>query len=119
MGTSLTNADMRLRIGMKHGFKTLKAALYRNKEISSGWMEPELLRRYINETCAPISYTDFRVITNNLRIDEGSNLIDWKFFLGEYNPWKKAVPKEYTFDQEPVFNRIGCVSMEYKRKKKE
>merc|ERR1711916_250111 len=119
MGTSLTNADKRLRDGLKHGFKILKDALRKDQKISAGWIDPELLHRYINETCLPISYTDFRVISNYLKIDESSNRINWRDFLNNYNPWKKAIPKEYAFDQEPVFNRIGCVSMEYKRKKKQ
>ena len=119
MGVSLTNADKRLRDGMKYGFKTLKIALKKNPDISSGWIEPELLHRYINDTCVPISYTDFRVITNYLIIDEASNRVNWRDFLVDYNPWKKAVPKDYAFEQEPVFNRIGAVSMTYKRRKKD
>ena len=65
-----------------------------------GWVDSMKLFEIINRHCAPIALADFRLLLNNLNVDD-QNRVDWRQFVVEYNPNRYAVVKDENVSKQP------------------
>jgi hypothetical protein len=92
-GSSVTNADFRLRELLRKGFKDLKHALEAVDSSRTGYISADKLHALINKHCGPLCFADYRLVLKTLPHDE-MNRVQWSYFVREYNPTRFAVPAD-------------------------
>ena len=88
-GSSVTNADRKLREILRVSFRSLKQAIEQNANTDRvGHINCDLMYSLINKYCGVFSPVDFKLVLQLLKKDETSKRIDYKHFFMNYDPAK-------------------------------
>lgn len=80
-----SRADRTLRDSMRKSFKQVQSTLELCDPRNTGYVDPLILHKVLNNLCVPLSFQDFRYVTQNVQANE-DGFLNWGHFLNMYNP---------------------------------
>jgi len=84
---AMSRADRKVRDALRSSFKSVKMELEKEmKKSESMFIDVDVFRQILNKFVMPITYEDFRWITQQLKSEDGGTKINVQYFLAKYGP---------------------------------
>lgn len=78
-------ADRLLRDAMRKSYKQVQSTIEMVDTTGSGFIDPVILHKILNNICCPLSFQDFRLATQRVQTND-AGFINWAHFMKLYNP---------------------------------
>ena len=83
---AMSRADRKVKDALRPSFKLVKDELEKEmKKVDSMYIDIDLFRKILYKYVMPMTYEDFRWITQQLKSEDGGTKINVQFFLQKYN----------------------------------